>query len=140
MSSASVSHNLWILPWFLSRPGFPDSVSRHRKRQYNSHFQPARTAFDWLCSDKDVIDAYMQDPNRGEDFTCGLFRKLIDGMAYVGQRNHIRKMDPKVPLLLISGDQDPVGGFGKGIETVRKDTAGRESGQKWFCIPDGMIS
>ena len=88
--------------------------------QYNSHFQPARTAFDWLCSDKDVIDAYMQDPNRGEDFTCGLFRELIDGMAYVGKRNHIRKMDPQVPLLLISGDQDPVGGFGKGIETVRK--------------------
>ena len=60
----------------------------------------------------------MQDPNRGEDFTCGLFRELIDGMAYVGKRNHIRKMDPQVPLLLISGDQDPVGQSGSGVKKV----------------------
>lgn len=88
--------------------------------QYNSKFQPARTDFDWLCSDENVIDAYKQDPCRGEDFTCGLFRELINGMAYVGKRKNIRKMDPGTPLLLISGEQDPVGEFGKGVEKVRK--------------------
>ena len=89
-------------------------------KQYNSGFQPARTDFDWLCSDENVIDAYNQDPCRGEDFTCGLFRELINGMAYVGKKKNIRKMDPQTPVLLISGEHDPVGESGKGVKKVEK--------------------
>lgn len=88
--------------------------------QYNSKFQPARTDFDWLCSDEAVIDAYIQDPERGGDFSCGLFHELLKGMTYVGKRKNIRKMDPDTPILFISGDQDPVGAFGKGVKKVEK--------------------
>lgn len=92
--------------------------------QYNSGFQPARTGFDWLCSDEAVIDAYIEDPNRGEDFSCGLFHELLNGMTYVGKRKNIRKMNPDTPLLFISGDHDPVGEFGKGVRKTEKLYAG----------------
>jgi alpha-beta hydrolase superfamily lysophospholipase len=29
---------------------------------FNAAFQPARTDFDWLCSDESVVDAYLADP------------------------------------------------------------------------------
>lgn len=83
---------------------------------YNKIFAPNRTEYDWLCASKEALKEYMEDPLRGEDMSCGLFREMLDGMLYTGNLNNQKKMDVNIPILLVSGEKDPVGDCGKGVE------------------------
>lgn len=82
---------------------------------YNKKFWPNRTECDWLCASNESLDDYISDPLRGEALSVGLFRELLDGMAFTGKMKNIRKMRKNLPVLFVSGDKDPVGDFGKGV-------------------------
>lgn len=85
---------------------------------YNKKFKPNRTAYDWLCSNEEALDQYTLDPLRGENITVGLFRELLYGMKYTSSKVNINKMSKMKPVVLLSGDNDSVGNFGKGVEKV----------------------
>lgn len=85
---------------------------------YNKKFAPNRTDFDWLCSSDTALDEYMADSLCGEYLSAGLFRELLNGMAFTGKMKNIRKMDSEIPILLASGEQDSVGECGKGVRRV----------------------
>lgn len=95
---------------------------------YNKYFKPTKTDFDWLCSSESGLKDYIEDPLTRKFITPGMFRELINGMAYTSQEATIRN-SKKTPLLFISGEKDPVGGFLKQlIKTVKKyKTAGFDS-------------
>lgn len=82
---------------------------------YNKKFSPNRTEYDWLCSNNDSIDEYIKDPLRGGEMSSGLFREMLDGMAYTAKKEYIEKMNKDMPILLLSGNMDPVGDCGKGV-------------------------
>lgn len=83
---------------------------------HNKAFAPADTAFDWISRDPDEVARYVADPRCGEIFTAGFFADLLGGT------NRLHELAARVPrdlpLLVISGDSDPVGGGGEG-EGVR---------------------
>ena len=83
---------------------------------YNKVFTPNRTEYDWLCANEEALDEYIKDSNRGSDFSCGLFRELLNGMLYTAKVKNISKMNKQIPILLVSGDKDPVGDCGKGVK------------------------
>ena len=87
---------------------------------YNKIFAPNRTEYDWLCANKEALDEYIADPQKGGDFSPGLFRELLDGMLYSSKISNIRKMDKDLPIFLISGEKDPVGNCGKGVHATEK--------------------
>lgn len=87
---------------------------------YNKNFAPNRTEYDWLCANDEALDEYIKDPEKGGDFSAGLFRELLDGMLYSSKISNIRKMDKELPILLISGEKDPVGDCGKGVQATEK--------------------
>ena len=82
---------------------------------YNRHFSPTRTKFDWVSASRENVDAYIADPMCGEDATLGLMRDMLGGIAFLTRGENIRKMDPALSVLFISGDEDPVGDMGKGV-------------------------
>lgn len=82
---------------------------------YNKQFKPNRTEYDWLCANEEVIDQYDVDPLVGKNMSNGLFRELLYGIKYTGDRSNILKVDKNKPVLFLSGDKDAVGGFGKNI-------------------------
>ena len=82
---------------------------------YNKYFAPNRTKYDWLCASTTSLDEYIKDTMRGEDFTAGLFRELLNGMAFTAKQSNIEKIDKNIPILFLSGDKDPVGEQGKGV-------------------------
>ena len=87
---------------------------------YNKMFAPNRTEFDWLCSNEESIDEYINDPLRGDSMSSGLFREMLTGMEYTAKLENMKKMDRTMPILLLSGSKDPVGDCGKGvIKTVK---------------------
>ena len=86
---------------------------------YNKKFANTTKA-DWLCSNPNIVKAYLTDESCGKGFTAGLFHDLLDGMEYTCNKTNMKKMNPKCPILMLSGANDPVGDFGKGVKKLQK--------------------
>lgn len=82
---------------------------------YNKRFAPSRTGFDWLSLSPENVDDYISDPLCGGAISAGLFRELLDGLAYISKPENLKKMNANTPILFVSGAMDPVGDFGKGV-------------------------
>lgn len=76
-----------------------------------------RTDFDWISSDAKVVYRYIEDPLCGYGFTCAGYRDLFIGLRNISRRNWATNV-ANVPIYIISGDEDPVGGMGKGVREV----------------------
>lgn len=83
---------------------------------YNEKFKPNRTKSDWLCSDETALDRYLSDPLCRSETASGTFYELLCSM----ERTRTARPNVPLPVLLLSGDQDPVGNFGKSIAVVQK--------------------
>ena len=92
-----------------------DMVTNLAFGAYNKTFKPNRTAYDWLSVDEENVDAYIADPLCGHDATVGLFYEMLKGIRFNQRFSNLDKMDGKIPILLISGQDDPVGGMGSGV-------------------------
>jgi len=85
---------------------------------YNQKFKPNRTAADWLCADEGELDKYLADPLVRKEISAGLFRELLGSMKRTGSAFEYDGWDTSLPILLISGQEDPVGDAGKGVQTI----------------------
>ena len=85
---------------------------------YNKQFAPTRTRADWISRDEAVVDAYIADPLCEFLPTAGMFRDMMEGLQYIANKNNLKKMDPSTPVYIFSGDRDPVGGNGEGVQQV----------------------
>ena len=84
---------------------------------YNKQIKDAKTDYDWLTSSEEEINKYINDPLVGKDTTGSLFYELLDGMVYTSKLSNIKKMK-ELPLLLLSGLDDPVGSKGNGVKKL----------------------
>lgn len=82
---------------------------------YNKLFAPNRTKVDWLSADESNVDDYIADPLCGADATVGLFRQMLRGLRFNQTPGNIDRMDKNAPILLIAGQDDPVGDMGAGV-------------------------
>ena len=85
---------------------------------YNLHFRPNRTTVDWISRDTAVVDAYAADPMCRFVPTVGMFHDMMEALQYIARPENLRKMDPSTPVYLFSGDRDPVGSNGRGVQKV----------------------
>ena len=101
-------------------------VDKMSFENYNQKFAPNKTPFDWLCADEEQLIAYSEDTLCRKHISAGLFYQLLDAMRRTGKKSTYEKWDKTVPVLLLSGQNDPVGDFGKGIQRVKNgmDRAG----------------
>lgn len=83
---------------------------------FNKRFEPSRTNQDWLTRDRAIVDSFIQDELCGFVFTAGGFRDMFEGLLYITDRENIGKTPRDLPIFLLSGTDDPVGGFGKMVE------------------------
>ena len=85
---------------------------------YNRQFRPNRTPNDWISRDQAIVDAYNADPLCQFVPTVGMFRDMMQGLRFISDRANLSRMDPNTPVYLFSGDRDPVGSCGRGVEKV----------------------
>lgn len=108
----------WIARRHIRRygPRHPDKVlDRLSFGSFNRPFKPARTPFDWLSRDEAEVDAYIADPLCGCICSSAFFRDLLSGLKFIHRREHIDRIPKDMPVLLFSGEQDPVGKRGKEV-------------------------
>lgn len=87
---------------------------------YNQKFKPNRTTADWLCADETELDKYLADPLVRKDISAGLFWELLGSMKRTGSAYEYDGWDTSIPILLISGQDDPVGDGGKGVQEISR--------------------
>ena len=87
-------------------------------KSYNRRFQEEHSPFAWLTRDRAVVDMFGADEKCNFIFTAAGFRDLFALADRCNRRACFRKTPHDLPLLLVAGDQDPVGNYGKGVRQV----------------------
>lgn len=85
---------------------------------YNKRIKPARTEFDWLSVNTENVDTYIADPLCGFMFTINGYKTLFDVLSFIQEKKNIEKLPKNIPMLFISGEEDPVGSYGKDVKAV----------------------
>ncbi|MCR5720067.1 MAG: alpha/beta hydrolase [Lachnospiraceae bacterium] len=83
---------------------------------YNKRIENPETDFDWLSVNKENVKKYIADDMCGFDFTGNGFKVLFDLVHRSCDRKNMRKIPEFLPILLVSGKEDPVGDYGEGVK------------------------
>ncbi|MFA5220340.1 MAG: alpha/beta fold hydrolase [Bacilli bacterium] len=86
---------------------------------YNKHFKPNRTDYDWLNTIDSEVDKYVEDKYCGGIFSTAFFRDFFNLLITINNNNELISKD--IPILLISGKNDPVGCMGKSVKKLYND-------------------
>jgi alpha-beta hydrolase superfamily lysophospholipase len=84
----------------------------------NKKIPVKRTTFDWLSNDDKLVDKYIVDPLCGYAYSKRFYIEFFNTMIDINQSEVISKTKD-IPLLFISGKDDPVGDFGEGVKKTR---------------------
>ena len=87
---------------------------------YCKRIENPRTPFDWLSRDNDTMDRYIADPLCGFICKTSLYRDMMGGLKFLTDQKNINKMNRNAPVYFMSGAEDPVGDYGKGVEKAYK--------------------
>lgn len=93
------------------RSAFIDSMGAG---SYGKKIPHARTPLDWLNTDAEAVDAYINDPLCGAMFSVGGYASITALTKEMSSASCVRAVPRDLPILFIAGEQDPVGDFGKG--------------------------
>lgn len=72
----------------------------------------------WLSRDENVVNAYDADCLCTFQFTAATYREMLATLNHVSTKAWAQAIDKDLPILLIAGDGDPVGGYGSGVRKV----------------------
>ena len=109
---------------------------RHRSKLVNSlAFGGPYKKFDmdgtnpennWLTRDVEVVKYYYGEPRCRFLFTLNGYHMLMNTVHYDNQPENIKKTPAKLPIFIVSGQDDPVGDLGAGVKKVyyKYDEAG----------------
>lgn len=86
--------------------------------QYQKHFKNRGS---WLSRDEVIVKAYQNDPFSGYVSTSQFYLDLLTGIERLHKQTEVNKVNKDTPILLISGDEDPVGDFSEGVKKVAAD-------------------
>ncbi|MBR3771175.1 MAG: alpha/beta fold hydrolase [Clostridium sp.] len=85
---------------------------------YNKRIHPVRTEKDWLTKDEQIVDQYLNTPMCTFLFTTNGYHTLFSTISFIQKKENIDKIPKDLPVYLISGEDDPVGNYGRGVKKV----------------------
>ena len=81
---------------------------------YMDHIEQPRTYYDWVVSDPRELEKYVKDPMcTGYTFTLNGFYTLAEMSRRMQIKSLMGRIPQKLPILIASGTEDPVGAWGK---------------------------
>lgn len=94
---------------------------------YNKRFD-GDTKYEWLTKDREIIEKYAADKLCTFHFTVSAMRDLMTLLKLCNSKKCFNDTKNDLPILLIAGDKDPVGNYGKGVKEVYHNfkAAGKE--------------
>lgn len=84
---------------------------------YNKRFEGI-SKYDWLTKELEIIEKYKNDKFCTFKFTVSAMRDLILLNHICNKKGWYKKIRKTLPIFIISGSDDPVGNYGKGVKQV----------------------
>jgi alpha-beta hydrolase superfamily lysophospholipase len=97
------------------KSNFLDSITM---RTFNDKFKPTQTPNDWISTDMTNVNDYTNDPMCGFIASNGLWDDMASSFKSIYNKKHYSCSDHELPVLIISGDKDPVGEMGAGVKRL----------------------
>ena len=102
-----------------------DATDRHRNHAgclSTTQIAPPvrRIGTDISQAERDVenVKAYMAEPKCSFIFTLNAYQGLFEAVEYDCKQENVDRIPNKLPIFMISGDDDPVGNLGEGVKKV----------------------
>lgn len=92
--------------------------------RYLKKIPDAKTGLEWLSKNTFNQELYQADEWCGGIATLQFYEDLLKAIIAVNKKKAIRRIKAELPILLISGSEDPVGNYGAGVrkleETIKR--------------------
>lgn len=89
-------------------------------KSFNKKIDQPRTESDWLSSQSTEVDKFVKDEYTGFLVSNQLIYETVKYMTRTANYKQLRKMNNQLPILMISGKDDPFGEYGRGIKSLAK--------------------
>ena len=86
-------------------------------KQYEKKI-PGKNA--WLNRDEAEVKKYNEDEFCRFVCSANFYRTFMAGIKKLYKKEYFRQIDLEKPVLIVAGDNDPVGEYGKGIRKLNK--------------------
>lgn len=70
----------------------------------------------WLCSNEEIFNEFKSDPYCGTPFPVCFYRYMLKNI--LKNYKDLNMITPEQKVLLVAGDKDPVGDYGKSVEKL----------------------
>jgi alpha-beta hydrolase superfamily lysophospholipase len=87
---------------------------------YTKAIKHRKTDLDWLSYNEDNVKKYIADPYCGHEDTGGFWKEFLFGMKELYKKRWLQKISKEEEILIIGGEEDPVGERGKGPHRLEK--------------------
>ena len=85
---------------------------------YNKRIDTTKEPGNWLSKNEENIMKYAGDPMCNFTFTANGFQTMFRLIYNLHDREKLKKMPPNLPVIFLSGEDDPVGDYGKAVKQV----------------------
>lgn len=87
-------------------------------KEYMKKISDPLTSADWISYDKDLVKKYSGDPFCNFTFTHSAYIDLFTMLQDCNKESWYGSIPKNKPILLISGDEDPVGDYGEAPQEI----------------------
>ncbi len=74
----------------------------------------------WISVNKENVKKYDEDPLSGVKPTNNFYKEFMKGLNSIQKTKNIKNINKELPILIIGGKLDPVGNYGKGLNSLYK--------------------
>lgn len=87
---------------------------------YNKRIKDSISTFAWLSRDDSEVKKYEEDILCGTVFSAGFYYYLFKAFSKLYIKDRLLQIPKNLPILLIAGEEDPVGGYGKLVKKLKE--------------------
>lgn len=85
---------------------------------FNKKFENCKTKSDWLSRDTAIVNKYIDDKHCSFIPTINFYSNFFKSLISLYDKEALKNIRKDLRILIISGDKDPVGNYGKGVENL----------------------
>ena len=89
-------------------------------KSFNKKIDQPRTESDWLSSQSTEVDKFVNDEYTGFLVSNQLIYETVKHMTRTANYSQLKKINKQLPILMISGKNDPFGEYGRGIKSLAR--------------------
>ena len=98
--------------------GYRSKASLLDKLSFGGYNKGYDAPYQWLSRDESQVMKYVDNNLCGGVFSNSFYRAFFTGLIYINKRSTGELIDKHLRMLFVSGDKDPVGNYGVGVEAA----------------------